>query len=123
LGWYLNDFTQTTKTIDYSIVSVTPKSSGAVVELERIGGMGMPIDLVVTLQDESQHHYYIPLTEMRAEKPNEHLLSRTVLSDWSWAQKNYSFELAFPVERIKTIAIDPSTRMADVDQSNNVFRQ
>ena len=85
--------------------------------------MGMPIDLVVTLQDESQRHYYIPLTEMRAEKPNETELTRITLNDWSWAQKNYSFVLSFPVEGIKTIAIDPSARMADIDQSNNVFRQ
>jgi len=123
LGWYLNDFTKTTKTIDYAIESVKPGSSGASIELKRIGGIGMPIDLVVSLNDESQHHYYIPLTEMRAEKPNEHELSRTVLSDWSWAQQRYTFEVAHALENIKTIAIDPSTRMADIDQSNNVFSQ
>ena len=123
LGWYLNDFTKTTKTIDYAIESVKPGSSGAAIELKRIGGIGMPIDLVVSLNDGSQHHYYIPLTEMRAEKPNEHELSRTVLSDWSWAQQRYTFEVAHPLENIKTIAIDPSTRMADIDQSNNVFSQ
>ena len=123
LGWYLNDFTKTTKTIDYAIELVKPGSSGASIELKRIGGIGMPIDLVVSLNDGSQHHYYIPLTEMRAEKPNEHELSRTVLSDWSWAQQRYTFEVAHPLENIKTIAIDPSTRMADIDQSNNVFSQ
>ncbi|MDA0608385.1 MAG: M1 family metallopeptidase [Bacteroidetes bacterium] len=123
LGWYLNDFTKTTKTIDYAIESVKPGSTGASIELKRIGGIGMPIDLVVSLNDGSQHHYYIPLTEMRAEKPNEHELSRTVLSDWSWAQQRYTFEVAHPLENIKTIAIDPSTRMADIDQSNNVFSQ
>ena len=123
LGWYLNDFTKTTKTIDYAIESVKPGSSGASIELKRIGGIGMPIDLVVSLNDGSQHHYYIPLTEIRAEKPNEHELSRTVLSDWSWAQQRYTFEVAHPLENIKTIAIDPSTRMADIDQSNNVFSQ
>ena len=123
LGWYLNDFTKTTKTIDYAIESVKPGSSGASIELKRIGGIGMPIDLVVSLNDGSQHHYYIPLTEMRAEKPNEHELSRAVLSDWSWAQQRYTFEVAHPLENIKTIAIDPSTRMADIDQSNNVFSQ
>ena len=123
LGWYLNDFTKTTKTIDYAIQLVKPGSSGASIELKRIGGIGMPIDLVVSLNDGSQHHYYIPLTEMRAEKPNEHELSRTVLSDWSWAQQRYTFEVAHPLENIKTIAIDPSTRMADIDQSNNVFSQ
>ena len=123
LGWYLNDFTKTTKTIDYAIELVKPGSSGASIELKRIGGIGMPIDLVVSLNDGSQHHYYIPLTEMRAEKPNEHELSRTVLSDWSWAQQRYTFEVPHPLENIKTIAIDPSTRMADIDQSNNVFSQ
>ena len=123
LGWYLNDFTKTTKTIDYAIELVKPGSRGASIELKRIGGIGMPIDLVVSLNDGSQHHYYIPLTEMRAEKPNEHELSRTVLSDWSWAQQRYTFEVAHPLENIKTIAIDPSTRMADIDQSNNVFSQ
>lgn len=123
LGWYLNDFTKTTKTIDYAIELVKPGSSGASIELKRIGSIGMPIDLVVSLNDGSQHHYYIPLTEMRAEKPNEHELSRTVLSDWSWAQQRYTFEVAHPLENIKTIAIDPSTRMADIDQSNNVFSQ
>ena len=123
LGWCLNDFTKTTKTIDYAIESVKPGSSGASIELKRIGGIGMPIDLVVSLNDGSQHHYYIPLTEMRAEKPNEHELSRTVLSDWSWAQQRYTFEVPHPLENIKTIAIDPSTRMADIDQSNNVFSQ
>ena len=123
LGWYLNDFTKTTKTIDYAIESVKPGSTGAAIELKRIGGIGMPIDLVVSLNDGSQHHYYIPLTEIRAEKPNEHELSRTVLSDWSWAQQRYTFEVAHPLENIKTIAIDPSTRMADIDQSNNVFSQ
>ena len=123
LGWYLNDFTKTTKTIDYAIESVKPGSSGAAIELKRIGGIGMPIDLVVSLNYGSQHHYYIPLTEMRAEKPNEHELSRTVLSDWSWAQQRYTFEVPHPLDNIKTIAIDPSTRMADIDQSNNVFSQ
>ena len=123
LGWYLNDFTKTTKTIDYAIESVKPGSTGAAIELKRIGGIGMPIDLVVSLNDGSQHHYYIPLTEIRAEKPNEHELSRTVLSDWSWAQQRYTFEAPHPLENIKTIAIDPSTRMADIDQSNNVFSQ
>lgn len=123
LGWYLNDFTKTTKPIDYAIESVKPGSAGTAIELKRIGGIGMPIDLVVSLNDGSQHHYYIPLTEMRAEKPNEHELSRTVLSDWSWAQQRYTFEVALPLENIKTIAIDPSTRMADIDQSNNVFSQ
>ena len=123
LGWYLNDFTKTTKTIDYAIESVKPGSSGAAIELKRIGGIGMPIDLVVSLNDGSQHHYYIPLTEMRVAKPNEHELSRTVLSDWSWAQQRYTFEVPHPLENIKTIAIDPSTRMADIDQSNNVFSQ
>jgi hypothetical protein len=121
LGWYLNDFTKTTKTIDYSISGVSSSEEGAVVTLSRIGSLGMPIDLVVTLKDGKQQHYYIPLTEMRGEKPNETNQERIVLKDWSWAQKTYEFVLAVTPENIASIAIDPTGRMADIDQSNNVY--
>jgi hypothetical protein len=81
----------------------------------------MPIDLVVTLNDQSVQHYYIPLSEMRAEKPNETSGERKILSDWSWAKPSYSFELPVALSQIQKIEIDPTGRMADVDASNNAF--
>lgn len=91
------------------------------VTLERKGAIAMPIDLVVTHNDQSVHHYYIPLTEMRAEKPNETAGERTVLNDWSWAKPSYTFELPIDLGDIQKIQIDPTGRMADVDASNNAF--
>ncbi len=121
LGWYLNDFTKTTKTIDYAVGEVSAIGDTTSVTLERKGAMAMPIDLVVTHNDQSVHHYYIPLTEMRAEKRNETEGERVVLSDWSWAKPSYTFELPIDLSHIQKIQIDPSGRMADVDASNNAF--
>ncbi len=121
LGWYLNDFTKTSKTIDYAVGEVSANGDTTTVTLERKGAIAMPIDLVVTHNDQSVHHYYIPLTEMRAEKPNETEGERTVLSDWSWAKPSYTFELPIDLGDIQKIQIDPTGRMADVDASNNAF--
>jgi len=121
LGWYLNDFTKTTKTIDYAVDQVNAKGNNTAITLERKGAIAMPLDLVVTLNDQSVHHYYIPLTEMRAEKPNETSGERKILNDWSWAKPSYSFELPIALSHIQKIEIDPTGRMADVDASNNAF--
>ena len=121
LGWYLNDFAKTTKTIDYAVDQVTATGNNTAVTLERKGAIAMPIDLVVTLNDQSVQHYYIPLSEMRAEKPNETSGERKILSDWSWAKPSYSFELPVALSQIQKIEIDPTGRMADVDASNNAF--
>ena len=121
LGWYLNDFAKTTKTIDYAVDQVNATGNNTAVTLERKGAIAMPIDLVVTLNDQSVHHYYIPLTEMRAEKPNETSGERKILSDWSWAKPSYTFELPIDLSHIEKIQIDPTGRMADVDASNNAF--
>lgn len=121
LGWYLNDFAKTTKTIDYAVDQVNATGNNTAVTLERKGAIAMPIDLVVTLNNQSVHHYYIPLTEMRAEKPNETNGERKILSDWSWAKPSYTFELPIALSQIQKIEIDPTGRMADVDASNNAF--
>lgn len=121
LGWYLNDFAKTTKTIDYAVDQVYATGNNTAVTLERKGAIAMPIDLVVTLNDQSVHHYYIPLSEMRAEKPNETSRERKILRDWSWAKPSYSFELPVALSQIQKIEIDPTGRMADVDASNNAF--
>ena len=54
LDWYLMDWTQTTKKIDYAIKSTQVGEKTTTVTLERIGSMGMPIDLDVTYKDGSK---------------------------------------------------------------------
>ena len=119
LDWYLMDWTQTTNTIDYAIKEVTPGVGGTKVTLERIGLMGMPIDLDVTYADGSQEQFYIPLQMMRAEKPNSYKgMTRTQAKDWAWAYPTY--ELMIPAgKEVKSMMIDASMLMADIDRENN----
>ena len=96
LDWYLMDWTQTTKTIDYGITSATDgrKIKSTVITLERVGAMGMPIDLEVTYKDGTKEQFYIPLQMMRGEKPISFKgLKRTLAKDWAWAYPTYTLEI------------------------------
>ena len=110
LDWYLNEWTQTLHTIDYGVKSV----EGNRITLERIGKMPMPIDIEVTYKDGSKEHFNIPLRIMRGNKPT----SATVIEDWGWAIPTYSFTTS---KNIKSVVIDKSNLMADINDENNVF--
>ncbi len=108
LDWYLNDWTRTTNTIDYTVKSIENKT----IILERIGLMPMPIDLTVTYTDGSIENFYIPLQMMRGEKPT----TATIIKDWAWAYPTYSFKVS---KTISSVEIDSSQMMADVNRDNN----
>ena len=121
LDWYLTDWTQTTNTIDYGIKNIVSEKEKTIVTIERIGLMPMPIDLKVTYEDGTTGNFYIPLQMMRTNKPNPRLdESWTVLPDWAWAYPNYSFVLKKD-KRIKSIVIDDSGLMADINLENNTY--
>lgn len=121
LDWYLVDWTQTVNTIDYSIKNVEVKANEATITLKRIGRMPMPIDLVVVYEDESSESFYIPSTLMRWAKENPYpKIKRTVLNGWDWGHLTYQFNFNTNGKKIKTVLIDPSQLMADVDRMNNV---
>ncbi|SNY94966.1 M1 family metallopeptidase [Flagellimonas pacifica] len=124
LDWYLTDWTQTTNTIDYAIKAVEGDGAKTTVELERIGEMPMPLDILVVNADGTQETYYVPLRMMRGEKENPYPnLKRTVLDDWSWSHPTYNFVIDKPLTEIKAIMIDPSQLMADVNGENNVHQK
>ncbi|CAA0235442.1 M1 family metallopeptidase [Tenacibaculum maritimum] len=110
LGWYLNEWTQTTHTIDYGIRSV----EGNKIILERIGKMPMPIDVEVVYKDGTKEMFNIPLRMMRGEKPT----SATILEDWTFAHPTYTFATR---KAVKSVTIDPSQLMADIELNNNTF--
>ncbi len=122
LEWYLNDWTRTTNTIDYNIKSVTAKGEQTEIVLERIGAMGMPIDVGVLYKNGEQTVHYIPLQMMFGEKPALAGVSGwTVEKDWAWARPTYTLTIDAPLEEISQLRIDPTGLMADIDLSNNVF--
>ncbi len=110
LGWYLNEWTETTHIIDYAVASI----NNIKVTLARVGEIPMPIDLTVTYFDNTSENFYIPLTLMRGEKKT----AATLLKDWSWGHSMYSFSTDKPVKKVE---IDPLGYMADVDKTNNVL--
>ncbi|CAI8168994.1 MAG: Uncharacterised protein [Bacteroidota bacterium] len=122
LEWYLNDWTRTTKTIDYAIKSVNPLGEKTEVLLERVGAVGMPIDFGVFYKDGTQVIHYIPMQMMFGEKPPMTDVSNWVIEkDWAWARPTYSILLDAPIEEILQLRIDPTGLMADINLSNNVF--
>mgnify|MGYP004717405479 FL=1 len=81
----------------------------------------MPLDVLVEYQAGSQELFYIPLREMRGQKPAERYalydgVKRTVLEDWFWTKPTYNIALS---KKPKKVTIDPTQRLADVESSDN----
>ena len=123
LNWYLTDWTQTTNQIDYAIKNVESRKKKSVITLERIGLMPMPLEILVTYKDGNEEFYYIPISLMRGEKSKPEYADKWIqLEDWSWAYKKYEFEIKSKMESIKSIDINPTGLLADVDTSNNIIK-
>lgn len=121
LDWYYEYFVQTTKSIDYGIKSVIGVGDKTSIKLERVELMPMPLDVVVEYTDGSSELFYIPLRMMRGEKPAESNITRTTLKDWPWVEPEYNLTINKPASQIKTVTIDPSQRLADINRQNNSF--
>jgi hypothetical protein len=120
LKWYMSYWINTTKKIDYGIRNVVASEENTLVTLERVGEFPMPIDLVVTYKDGSTKMIYIPLNEMLGKKPIEDSkVPRKDNDAWPWVNPTYVVQVDGPLSGIKSIEIDPSLRMADVERKNN----
>lgn len=120
LDWYYDYFITSTKTIDYGVKSVEAVDNQTKITLERVGLMPMPLDVVVTYTDGSQEMIYLPLVIQRGNKPEEKDMPKRVITErWPWTNYNREVQLAKPISSIKSVEIDPSLRMADVNRSNN----
>ena len=121
LKWYFNLFINTTRKIDYAISSVSDQE----IVLTNKSDFAMPIDLLVEYADGSKELFYIPLREMRGEKPAENFeiyqgAKRTVLEDWFWTNPTYRIPLS---KKAVKVVIDPTQRLADVESANNTYPQ
>jgi hypothetical protein len=120
LDWYKEYFVYSTKTIDYGIKEVKASGTNTEITLERIGLMPMPIDLVITYNDGSKESIYMPLVIMRGEKPEEVGAPKRIHTEaWPWTNLTKTLVLTKPFSSIKSVEIDPSKRLADVQQENN----
>jgi hypothetical protein len=119
LQWYKEYWVYTTKTIDYALGDINANDNNAVITLKRLGLMPMPVDVLITYKDGSQEMDYIPMNLMYGSKPAEDNIKTIIQPEWKWVDPEYSFTITKSVADIKSIEIDPSQRMADVNRVNN----
>jgi len=134
LDWYLMDWSQTTKTIDYKVLRSEPVLSQKTlfcdpklavdlehehsrVFLKREGEMPLSSDLSIETEGGLTKSYHIPLLMSRGNKPIK--AGVRLLRPWSWADENYFFEACLEKNSIVKIVIDPSNKSADIDRVNN----
>lgn len=122
LDWYREYMIYSTKTIDYSVDSVSRNSSGNWdIYLERIGLFPMPIDVEIKYKNGDNEWVTIPLDIMRGSKPqNADGRSWKIASDWMWVNPYYVLRTAGKGE-IESVTIDPTNHMADIDRENNAW--
>ena len=120
LDWYIDYWIKSTHTIDYSLEIKEENENEILVSVNRIGKMPMPIEIEVVYEDSSKKIFYIPLSIMRGDKTHDSSkLEYKLLDDWEWVNNTYEINFNNKNKKIKKIEINPSGKMADIDQSNN----
>ena len=116
LEWYLNDWTRTTNKVDYDL-DLFEKGSRDL-SIKRIGRIPMPLEVLVSFKDGSTAMYYIPIDLMQGNKTFDNDI--IILEPWSWVNADYIFKIQGNKKVLK-IEIDPSKRLADVNQLKNIL--
>jgi hypothetical protein len=118
LQWFKEYWMNSTKTVDYGLNDIQAGTKGAILSIQRLGKMPMPIEVYVTYKDGSSETHYIPLDLMLSGKIAE-VGNWITHPEWKWTAPTYSFELTKPISQLKSIEIDPSQRMPDLNRTNN----
>ncbi len=119
LEWLKEYWVNSTKTIDYALNDIQAGPNTATISIQRIGKMPAPLDVLVTYKDGTTELHYIPLDLMLGSKVAEGKTNRIVHPECKWVQPTYTFETTKPLSALKSIEIDPSYRLPDVNRTNN----
>ena len=119
LEWLKEYWVNSTKTIDYGLNDIQAGNNSAIISVQRIGKMPAPLEVLVTYKDGTSELHYIPLDLMLGNKEAEGSVNRIVHPECKWVQPTYTFETSKPLSNLKSIEIDPSYRLPDVNRSNN----
>jgi hypothetical protein len=118
LQWFKEYWVNSTKAVDYGLNDIQAGEKGAILSIQRVGKMPMPIEVYITYKDGSSETHYMPLDLMLSGKKAE-AANWITHAEWKWTAPTYSFELSKPISQLKSIEIDPSQRMPDVNRTNN----
>ena len=119
LQWLKEYWVNSTKTIDYGLNDIQVSGNAALISIQRLGKFPMPVEVVITYKDGTSELHYMPLDLMLGGKQQEGSVKQINHPEWKWAQPTYTFETTQPLGAIRSIEIDPSQRMPDINRSNN----
>lgn len=122
LDWYREYWINTTKVINYGIDSLWEQSGKTLIRLKNLGEVPMPIDLQLSFKDGSKELHYIPMYLMFGQKPEEYTIPRKVYTPWKWTDRTYVIETSHKITDLTAIEIDPTKRLADINQVDNVVK-
>jgi hypothetical protein len=115
LNWFFDQWIETTKTIDYKLGKIKKKKDGYHINVIRKGEMQMPIDLRVISKNDAVYDFHIP-NNWFVKSTTANVLPKWY--GWGKIQPEYTAVVNIP-EGIKSVSIDHSGRLADIDLRNN----
>ncbi|MFI5220845.1 MAG: M1 family metallopeptidase [Bacteroidia bacterium] len=119
LNWFFDEWLETTKKTDYAIWNVNRKNKETTtIGFWRKGEMQMPLDFTVYTKD-SNYKFHIPNTYFQ-KKTDATILP--MWKGWGLLNEKNKVEINIPKNKIKDIKIDPTHRLADVDQLDNSWK-
>lgn len=122
LDWYKEYWINSTKTINYGIDSLWQENGISRIRLRRKGKMPMPIDIQLRFKDGSTEMHHVPLNLMYGAKPAENKdEARFVHAPWRWTHPTYIIETKRNLLDLKFVEIDPTKRLADIEQQDNIL--
>ncbi|MTB51468.1 M1 family metallopeptidase [Lewinella sp. W8] len=120
LDWYKEYWVHGTDYADYAVKTVEAAGDATEITLEKVGRMPMPLEILVTLTDGSEHWYYTAPRILRATKAQPDYASNwNVLEDWPWTHPTYRFRVQHNLGSVQSVQINPRGRMFEDDVENN----
>lgn len=124
LGWYFEEFGNTTRKIDYAISDISHSDDEITIMLERKEDMFMPLDILLTFNDGSQKLVYIPTHLQLGKKKHEYTdIYRLSGTPWPWTHPTYKLSIPREDRYVVHAVIDPSLRLADQNRLNSTWRR
>lgn len=121
LGWYFDEWTRTTRSLDYAVDTLIASGDSTIITLRNNGGMIMPVDVKVEWRNGRERIYHVPLSLGLGAKPaGSERFDFQVLPSWQWTDPTYTFVVMGSTGEVSRVMIDPLGRLADVDRENNV---
>ena len=125
LGWYHQYMLNRIELPDLAIDTVFSTSANeTMVVLGNHSIFPMPVDVVVEDTNNNKRYFTIPVNLMRKAKQSDLKgINWTPLPAWNWVHPYYELLIDMPKERIRSIHIDPSARLADLNPADNTWPQ